>query len=571
MRILPFLLLALLSAATTVCAEDSRAEDSRADDSRAEPSQAEDSVTSVAVAAFARLASPDADEREAAIRTLAEQGDARLVPALEGFSKGMLALRDGRPVLWASKTAIDGLGQVYPLIDALTGDPLRAADGSPSYTDALPSDALRAKPAERKAIKAVIAGLQLRDPDPGRSAILSVADRGDVESLPALREQLAQTIEGPFVPLLREAIARIELQSTQGSELIAAIDALGETRAARALPALQERRRTLDAADPANAALAVSLAFAIERIESRQAVLRSIGHVFSGLSLGSILVLMALGLSIVFGLMGVINMAHGELMMVGAYASWGVSKAFAAWMPGLFEWYLIAAIPAAFLAAALVGWLIEALVIRHLYGRPLETLLATWGISLVLVQAVRAAFGDLMSTAPPAWLTGSLAITEDFALPVNRVFILGFAAACIALVWLVVRRTRLGLLLRATTQNRQMAAALGVSTRRIDGLTFAFGAGIAGLAGLAVPLYDKINPSMGQGYIVESFMVVVTGGVGNLAGVIISALTLGLGAKFIEPWLEAVFTKVVLLGVIIAFLQWRPSGLFPAKGRLADV
>jgi urea transport system permease protein len=229
--------------------------------------------------------------------------------------------------------------------------------------------------------------------------------------------------------------------------------------------------------------------------------------------------------------------------------------------------------------AGLIGFVCELVVIRHLYGRPLETLLATWGIGLILIQSARVGFGDTLSVTPPKWMEGGIEVMPDLYLPLNRLFIIGFCAVCIAGVYFIVNKTKLGLLLRATTQNREMASALGVPTRRVDALTFAFGAGLAGLAGVVVPLYNKINPSIGQEYIVDSFMVVVVGGVGKLAGAIIAGIGLGFLNKYLEPILQnfkamessaSVISKVVVLGLIVMFLQWRPSGLFPPRGRMAD-
>ena len=318
---------------------------------------------------------------------------------------------------------------------------------------------------------------------------------------------------------------------------------------------------------------------ALDAAQSYQTRVRIIQNTFAGLSLGSILVLMALGLSIIFGLMGVINMAHGEFMMVGAFTTYVVSSAFKHLPPGAYDYYLIAAIPAAFLVAGAVGFLCEMLVIRHLYGRPLDSLLATWGIGLILIATARYFFGDTLTISPPHWMEGGVEVATDLVFPLNRVYIICFCVICIVLVYFLVNWTKLGLLLRATTQNRQMAAALGVATRRVDGFTFALGAGLAGLAGVVVPFYNKINPNIGQEYIVDSFMVVVTGGVGKLAGAIWAGLGLGFFSKYLEPILEAipafasgasVIGKVIVLAVVVLFLQWRPSGLFPPKGRIAD-
>ena len=299
--------------------------------------------------------------------------------------------------------------------------------------------------------------------------------------------------------------------------------------------------------------------------------LRIAQHTFAGLSLGSILVLLALGLSIIFGLMRVINLAHGEFMMVGAYTAYVTAEIFKSYAPpSLFDAYYLLAVPLAFLVAGAVGWLCEITIIRHLYGRPIETLLATWGISLLLIQSARLAFGDTTSFTPPRLLQGGWEIVPGLVLPLNRVFIIAFCACAVGGVFYLVYRTRFGILLQATTQDRPIASALGVPIRWVDGMTFGLGAGLAGLAGAVVPLYDKINPNMGQSYIVDTFMVVVVGGVGKLAGAVVAGSGLGFMTKYLEPWLEAVYGKLAVLAFVVMFLQWRPSGLFPDRGRLAE-
>ena len=393
----------------------------------------------------------------------------------------------------------------------------------------------------------------------------------------ALKRQLSKDSTGPFAPALKEAIASIDIVTGDEPTRIAAAKSLGEVATGRAANLLNkiasaaERIGDVPLHDAAAAALASANAY--------QTKVHFIEYTFAGLSLGSILVLLALGLSIIFGLMGVINMAQGEFMMVGAFTTYAVAGVFHDHFSSAYNYYLIAAVPAAFLVAGFAGFIAEWLVIRHLYGRPLETLLATWGIGLVLIYLVRREFGDNVSVAPPSWMEGGWEVAPDIVFPLNRVYIIAFCAICIAIVYFVVNGTKLGLLLRATTQNREMASALGVPTRRIDGLTFAFGAGLAGLAGVAVPLYDKINPDMGQSYIVDCFMVVVVGGVGKVAGAIWAGLGLGFIGKYLEPILgsipslasgSSVIGKVLVLCMIIVFLQWRPQGLFPPKGRNAD-
>ena len=318
-------------------------------------------------------------------------------------------------------------------------------------------------------------------------------------------------------------------------------------------------------------AVRAALQRGIDDIDGSLRVAEMVGWVFGGLSLGSILLLAALGLAITFGLMGVINMAHGELLMIGAYATWLVQMLFRRYLPGHFGWYLAVAVPASFLAAAAVGALLELTVVRKLYGRPLETLLATFGASLLLMQAVRSAFGaQNVEVANPGWMSGGITVLAGLVLPFNRIAILLFGSFVLLLVWVLLSRTRLGLWVRAVTQNRQRAAGLGVAVPRIDLLAFALGSGIAGLGGCALSQIGNVGPELGQGFIVDSFMVVVLGGVGQLAGTITAAAGLGLANKFLEPMAGAVLAKIAVLVFIILFIQRRPQGLFALRGRAAD-
>ncbi|WP_428503177.1 urea ABC transporter permease subunit UrtB [Roseateles sp.] len=399
----------------------------------------------------------------------------------------------------------------------------------------------------------------------------------------AAAQALQQNASEQQLPLLDRALAReshedvrAELSLARAAALAGSSDPSLRLQAARELgrsnrPATQLliNQRLAEETDPnVKSALAASL----RKLESSLAWGERLGELFTGLSLGSILLLVALGLAITYGLMGVINMAHGELMMMGAYATYLVQLAFRQWLPAAaFDYYLLAALPAAFLAAAAVGALMERLVLRWLYGRPLETLLATWGISLVLMQAVRSLFGaQNVSVENPAWMSGGLQLLPSLSLPWNRLLIMGFALAVLAGMSLLLRRTRLGLFVRGVTQNRAMASCMGVNTARTDTYAFALGSGIAGLAGCALSQIGNVGPDLGQSYIVDAFMVVVLGGVGQLAGTVYAALGLGLGNKLLEGMVGAVLAKIAVLVFIIVFIQKRPQGIFAMKGRVVE-
>ncbi|WP_460131804.1 urea ABC transporter permease subunit UrtB [Pseudomonas sp. S1_E04] len=296
-----------------------------------------------------------------------------------------------------------------------------------------------------------------------------------------------------------------------------------------------------------------------------------LGQAFSGMSLGSILLLAALGLAITFGLLGVINMAHGEMLMLGAYSTYVVQLLMQHYVPAAIEFYPLIALPVAFFVTAAIGMALERTVIRHLYGRPLETLLATWGISLMLIQLVRLVFGaQNVEVSNPAWLSGGIQVLPNLVLPYNRIVIIAFALFVVVLTWLLLNKTRLGLNVRAVTQNRNMAACCGVPTGRVDMLAFGLGSGIAGLGGVALSQIGNVGPDLGQSYIIDSFLVVVLGGVGQLAGSVMAAFGLGIANKILEPQIGAVLGKILILALIILFIQKRPQGLFALKGRVID-
>ena len=474
--------------------------------------------------ALSQIVSEDEAVRDAAVRVVLEQGDSTLLPRLEEIRANA-----DRPIRQTIK----------PVMDLLRN---------------------RAK-------------LTNPETDARRSAATDLGTLGRPVAIPWL-EQAATKEPNKWVRYtMRESAALLKLAGDDQSVKLVAVDTLGHLASQNAVPALQELVNAGDAegANASQQALAEAARAAIERIETWAVWSTAIETLFRGVSLSSILLIMSVGLAIVFGLMGVINMAHGELMMVGAYATFMTQEVFRAFFPAaMFDYYFAVAMPMAFLVAAGCGMLLEVTVIRFLYGRPLETMLATWGISLVLMQAARVYFGDLTAVAAPAWLSGGVQIMVGVFLPNNRLFIIVLSVICVLTIYVMLFRSGLGLRVRAVTQNRNMSACLGIPTRKVDAYTFAFGSGLAGIAGWALTLIGNVDPGLGQNYIVDSFMVVVTGGVGKLAGTIVASLGIGGLNKLLEPSLGAVYGKVCILVLVILFLQWRPSGLFAIKGRHAD-
>ena len=364
------------------------------------------------------------------------------------------------------------------------------------------------------------------------------------------------------------ALANLQLVASEPSVRLAAVRLLGETGD----PLARTRLETLlQPGVESDAGVRTAAETSLAQVKRKLLIGELLGQAFSGLSLGSILLLAALGLAITFGLLGVINMAHGEMLMLGAYSTYMVQVLLQRYAPGAIEFYPLIALPVAFAVSAGVGMALERTVIRHLYGRPLETLLATWGISLILIQAIRLLFGaQNVEVANPAWLSGGIQVLPNLVLPYNRMVIIGFALAVVLLTWLLLNRTRLGLNVRAVTQNRNMAACCGVSTGRVDMLAFGLGSGIAGLGGVALSQVGNVGPDLGQSYIIDSFLVVVLGGVGQLAGTLWAAFGLGIANKLLEPQIGAVLGKIIILALIILFIQKRPQGLFALKGRVID-
>lgn len=364
------------------------------------------------------------------------------------------------------------------------------------------------------------------------------------------------------------ALANLQLTSPQADVRLKAVELLGQSDD----PDVQAKLTPFaQAQTEPDARVRAAAEESLNHIKYRLMWGDLLGQAFMGLSLGSVLLLAALGLAITYGLLGVINMAHGEMLMLGAYATWMVQQVMAEFTPQWLALYPVVALPVAFMLTACIGMVLERAVIRHLYGRPLETLLATWGISLMIIQLVRMTFGaQNLEVANPAWLSGGVQVFANLTLPWNRIVVLGFVLLVLFFTWLTLNKTRLGLNVRAVTQNRSMAACCGVPTGRIDMLAFGLGSGIAGLGGVALSQLGNVGPELGQGYIIDSFLVVVLGGVGQLAGSVAAAFGLGIFNKILEPQMGAVLGKILILVAIILFIQKRPQGLFALKGRVID-
>ena len=471
------------------------------------------------------------------------------------------ALQDGRLLFSAESKRVFIKEESDRLIDAATGQPVAGA----APADLAP---VRLNNRLRGIIQAVLGSLTLMAPDPAKrlEAARAVFKSKDATALPALDQAIAKESDAKVKAALIEARAAVVLYLDNASD-VDKIDAVAVIR----LRGDQEALSLLGGL-PANASPVVKKAAtdAIASIESGLAIWTAAQNAWYGLSLGSVLLLAAIGLAITFGVMGVINMAHGEMVMLGAYTTFVVQEVIRAYNPALFDYSLAIAIPLAFVVAGFVGILIERGIIRFLYGRPLETLLATWGLSLILQQAVRTAFGPTnKDVGNPSWMSGSFDLGQ-ITITYNRMWIIVFTLLIFVGLLGLLRYTRLGLEMRAVTQNRAMAASMGIRTARIDALTFGLGSGIAGLAGVALTQIDNVSPNLGQGYIIDSFMVVVFGGVGNLWGTLVGAFTLGIANKFLEPYAGAVLAKIAILVLIILFIQKRPRGLFALKGRAVE-
>ena len=530
---------------------------------------------------IAALASQDATTLEAAVLALGKRNDLQLLPLFIALREGGLyvwkSADEGSQVVIGGEILTQGETKIVPLFSAYGKQPLLDSKGQILQVPLTELKEIQANRNLRKIIKPFIDDLTNRlslfspDSSTRRASAIKLGQMGDPASIPLLTEALAAESDRWNRYAIEAAIHLIKLTDTDPAVRRSAARRLGELGVEEAIPSLQKLKDTApdgSGGDP-DPTVREAAGQAIRKIENWATFTRVVETLFRGISLSSILLLMALGLAIVFGLMGVINMAHGELMMLGAYATYVMQQWFVNSLPsGLFNYYFLLALPFSFVVAGGMGLLLERCLIRFLYGRPLETLLATWGVSLILQQAVRQIFGAAnVSVVSPNWLSGGIQILVGVYLPYNRLFIIGLAAVCVIITYGVLFRSNMGLKIRAVTQNRSMSSCLGIATRKIDAWTFGFGAGMAGLAGCALSQIGNVGPDLGQTYVVDSFMVVVTGGVGKLAGSILAALGIGSLNKIFEPSLGSVFSKVAILILVILLLQAKPSGLFALKGR----
>ncbi|MDQ0391871.1 urea ABC transporter permease subunit UrtB [Labrys monachus] len=499
-----------------------------------------------------KLATDKYDEIDAGVTALAASGDPQAPAIIAALADGKLSYDPATKGLYYLK------GE--DLIEGATGN--KAGAAPPGLKKVKLNNRVR------RAIDAAQGALTLMAPDPATrlSAADAVFKSRDATALPLLEKALAAETDASVRTALERARAAIVFLSPGAAEAdrITAAKLIATRGDQDALGLLQSLP------DDAPPALRDEAAAGVKSINEGLILWSAAQNLWFGLSLGSVLLLAAIGLAITFGVMGVINMAHGEMVMLGAYTTFVVQQAIRTYAPALFDYSMLLSIPLAFLFAGAVGVLIERTIIRWLYGRPLETLLATWGVSLILQQAVRTLFGPTnQDVGAPAFMTGSFAL-GGLDITWNRLWIVAFAGLVFAALLFVLRFTRFGLQMRAVTQNRRMASAMGIRTNWVDAMTFGLGSGIAGLAGVALSQIDNVSPNLGTGYIIDSFLVVVFGGVGNLWGTLVGAMTLGIANKLLEPFAGAVLGKIALLVLVILFIQKRPRGLFALKGRAVE-
>jgi urea transport system permease protein len=502
-------------------------------------------------------------DKEQIVERLSESRHASVRPVLAAWLEDRLYVRAGDQKIFILKSADDR----QPSIELV--DPLSLKDAGVSPPGDLTKIGTNNR--LRKQLKIAVARFDLSSADSAvrLGAVKEMLRSLDEASIAVLRSRVDRETDSGVKQEIETGLALVALDAGNPKARMAAIGVL----AARLRPEVRNRLAAMLEQSPdgsfveTDPGVRQAAAEAVRSIDRSRAFYSGVETLFFGMSLGSVLVLIAIGLAITFGVMGVINMAHGELMMLGAYTTYVVQLL----MPNHIGVSILVAIPAAFVVAALAGVIIERTIIRFLYGRPLETLLATFGVSLVLQQLARSIFSaNNRSVVTPAWLSGSLQINEALAITFNRLYIVAFTLIVFAVLLAVLKRTRLGLDIRAVSQNRAMAQAMGIRSDWVDAMTFGLGAGIAGVAGVALSQLTNVGPNLGQSYIIDSFMVVVFGGVGNLWGTLIGGMSMGVVNKLLEPYAGAVLAKIFVLVALILFIQRRPRGLFPQTGRAAE-
>ena len=506
----------------------------------------------------ARLANPKT--QQAVLATLAEAADPAVEPLVRAMKDGALyRLKDGRFVVFGDDGSVKNL-KGEPAVDA-KGEPIALESGQ---------EAVALEEANFPVVNKLLERFAVLSPKPQEreAAAVKLGNSRDPTVIPLLTAAGEREKDPRVKGVIDEARAKLELLSPEAATRARAVRYLADLKTEVALA--QFRAMLPVEQDPA---VKEAVREAIRNIESYVGLRNIVGYIFNGVSLGAVLLTMSLGLAVTFGLMGIINMAHGEMLMLGSYTAYVIQEIFARRWAAQQDYYFFVALPLSFLVAALVGLLLETSIIRFLYGRPLETLIVTWGIGMIFQQGARLWFGDQTSVNSPTWFRGGVEAMPGLILPWSRILIIGLALVVLGVLYWLLQRSYAGLRVRAVMQNRPMASCLGVSTRRIDAMTFALGTGLAGVAGCALALIGTVDPEVGKTYIVDSFMVVVLGGVGKLLGTVVASFGIGISNKMLEPSIggtaAAIYAKVAILVIVILFLQWRPTGLFRQRGRAA--
>ena len=497
--------------------------------------------------------------QEAAILALREVSDPSVGTLLR-------ALKDGALYRWKGRLAI--LGDDGALKD-LAGQPIVDDRGQP-VSPAEGQEAIGLEERLFGLVQDLLERLEVfsTDREARRSAAFKLGNSRNVSAIPVLAKALDREADRQVKGVVQEALNRLSLSSPDATVRARAAQFLGQVWSESSLAQLG----VMTEQDP-DAEVKRAAQVAVRRIDVFLTWRNLTGYLFNGVSLGAVLLIMSLGLAVTFGLMGIINMAHGEMLMLGSYTAYVVQEIFASRFAAHQDYFFFVALPLSFLVAGLVGLALESGIIRFLYGRPLETLIVTWGIGMIFQQSARLYFGDQTSVNSPSWFRGGVEVMRGLIFPWSRIFIVGLSLVALVALYLLLHRSYAGLRVRAVMQNRGMASCLGVSTRRIDALTFALGTALAGVAGCALALIGTVDPEVGKTYIVDAFMVVVLGGVGKLLGAVVASFGIGVSNKILEPSIggtaAAIYAKVAILALVIWFLQWRPTGFFPAKGRAA--